>query len=124
MFDKWDHLFSYTAGISIAVLIAGTIAACSEGIGMVGSHDVSGIDQTIKVTTYDSAIELNRAVEDTVGYKVDGVAFWRIDAIGNVKRCDIHVVKPHSKFDYNQQETWGHELMHCIYGSYHKEGER
>jgi hypothetical protein len=34
--------------------------------------------------------------------------------------CDIHVLEPKS-VDDERTLTLGHELAHCIYGSYHKE---
>lgn len=35
-------------------------------------------------------------------------------------QCEIHVVKPRHANDSNTMETWGHELVHCSYGSFHK----
>lgn len=103
------------------------LVSCDNENTLEPTHDVTGLDQTIRVTTYSSETELNRAVrklEEAPDYDVEGLAQWRMDTIGNVKRCDIHVVEPKSRTDRDQMETWGHELMHCIYGSYHKEGER
>lgn len=91
------------------------------------THDVVGIPQTITVYTYSSKKALNKAVaglEHAPDYEVEGLAQWRIDAIGNVKRCDIYVEEPSERLDHGAMETWGHELMHCIYGEYHAEGQR
>lgn len=35
--------------------------------------------------------------------------------------CQIFVVRPKNTTDTRQMETWGHELMHCVYGVWHKE---
>jgi len=40
-----------------------------------------------------------------------GLAVWN-----NKGDCEIHVVEPSTSDDIN---TWGHELMHCVYGNWH-----
>ena len=125
----WVRICTYGLAFSVLVLIAGFLASCSEdsGAGIQGTHDATDIDITIRVKTFPTNDALNKHVgrmEHGPSYEVDGLAVWRVDAIGNVKRCDIYVEKPKSKFDYKEQSNWGHELMHCIYGSYHKDGER
>ena len=35
--------------------------------------------------------------------------------------CTIHVVEPAGQTDSYAFETWGHELVHCTHGSWHKE---
>ena len=40
---------------------------------------------------------------------------------GKELKCDIYTVRP-SKTDDEAVLTLGHEMLHCIYGSYHKEG--
>jgi hypothetical protein len=39
-----------------------------------------------------------------------------------MKRCEIHVVTPRGVED-DYMTTWGHELAHCVFGTYHKEPE-
>ena len=94
---------------------------------MTETHNAEEVDFTIKVHTFESEIQLNRYVKKLEGappYGVEGLAQVRVDAIGNVKRCDVYVLRPGGARDYEQQETWGHELMHCVYGLYHEEGVR
>jgi len=59
---------------------------------------------------------------------VEGFAMWPewrdkdgnpTDGSGNIK-CEIHSVKPR-KVDDTATLTLGHELLHCLYGSYHRE---
>jgi len=112
---------------TIAAVFFLLVASCDQDRSLEPTHDVTNLDQTIQVHTYGSQKALNKAVaklDRAPDHEVDGLAQWRLDAIGNVKRCDIHVVEPKSRMDRAQMETWGHELMHCIYGSYHREGER
>jgi len=35
-------------------------------------------------------------------------------------KCDIHVIRP-KNIESLHDETWGHELRHCVYGTFHKE---
>ena len=129
MSNLWDRVLSYSIVGSLLVLLSALIVSCSENESAVieGTHDTTGQDMIIQVHTFRNESALNDAVSKLEGvpsFKVEGLAQWRLDAMGNFKRCDIYVVKPKGKFDYGQQETWGHELMHCVYGSYHREGER
>lgn len=116
MFKKLLITFSFIA-----------LASCDSDTKIEGTHDTTGIDMTIRVVTFNNKKALNKHVSKLDGapsYDVDGLAQWRVDAIGNVKRCDIYVEKPKGKRDYTEQENWGHELMHCVYGSFHEDGER
>ena len=91
------------------------------------TFNAEGVDIPIAVHTFDSVKELNAFKKNLDGapeYAVEGLAQARVDVMGNVKRCDIYVVRPAGAKDYDIQLTWGHELMHCIYGLYHKEGVR
>ena len=91
------------------------------------THDAEGLDFTINVKTFPSRRSLNKYLEKK-GYseqEVDGLARWAITP-GNKKprRCDVFVIEPSHEADHARQEDWGHELMHCVYGSFHKEGVR
>ena len=92
------------------------------------THDVTGEYIAIRIQTFPTERALNKYLEDADFSKqeVDGLARW-VPPKGDltkVKRCDIYVVEPKSVRDTNRMSTWGHELAHCIYGSFHKEGER
>jgi len=79
---------------------------------------------TIRVHRFDTHQEMNKAVEslrkndkdrgaDLLGYSVMSVN----PNTGKVSSCDIFV----KKSDGNTElETWGHELKHCIKGSWHR----
>ena len=72
--------------IVVAVILL-FLVSCDNENTLEPTHDVTGLDQTIRVTTYSSETELNRAVrklEEAPDYDVEGLAQWRMDAIGNV----------------------------------------
>ena len=92
------------------------------------THDVTGEYIDIRVTTFSNDRQLNKFLKsnDFSSQEVDGLARWAHpkNELSKVKRCDISVVEPYGVKDTRTLTTWGHELAHCIYGSYHKEGER
>ncbi len=110
------------------LLSIGFISSCTEnGPALTETHNIDGDDFTLRVTTFENKRSLNKYLEDNemTDQEVDGLAQWRISKDGSVfKRCDIYVVKPNNPRDYDTMETWGHELVHCVYGSYHKDGVR
>lgn len=108
--------------IGIAIL---TMVSCDPAPSkkLSGTQDYSNIQFPITVYTYDSREELNKAVEGKKpkGQRVEGLALWFLKKENReMIRCEIHVVSP-SKVDDEHTLTWGHELAHCIYGTYHKE---
>lgn len=121
-----DKIIMWACAASAILLMAVMLVSCDGGSSLVETHNAENIDFTVNVHTYENERTLNKAVQE-VGYDgapVEGLAQIRLDAIGNIKRCDIYVVKPRTAQSYDIMETWGHELMHCTYGLYHKEGER
>ena len=107
------------------------IVSCGENTGreMTPTHNAEETDFTINIKTFRNSRQLNRYIEKnnipTEG-EVDGVAQWSIKPIEGAtpSRCNVYVVQPNSQTDHATMETWGHELMHCVYGSYHAEGVR
>lgn len=49
---------------------------------------------------------------------------YRADACGRIytdtKRCEIYVPRVDYMTDEEGMRKWGHEVMHCAYGQYHK----
>lgn len=105
-----------------------SIQSCeSENSAMTETHNAEETDIIVSVKTFTTQDKLNKYVRkhDLEVVEVEGLAQWRLKKGEDVPyRCDIYVVKPKSSKDYETQETWGHELMHCIYGSYHRKNER
>jgi len=88
-----------------------------------GTQDYSNVKFPITVYTYETSNELNKAVKNKSGHgqPVEGLSLWFLTKKTNqMSRCEIHVVVPNG-VDDNHTMTWGHELMHCVYGTYHKE---
>ena len=96
--------------------------------GVTKTHDVTGEYIDIRVMTFDNRSSMQRYLtrNKLTNDEVDGLAQWAHpkNDLTKVKRCEIYVVEPSSVKDYNTMETWGHELVHCMYCSFHKKGER
>lgn len=96
-------------------------------------------DQAITTTVhlYNSKDQVEKKYREI--YNIDysnqavdllGFAIWNEfrDAQGNPiepkdrpLHCDIYAVRP-TRIDDEATRTLGHELMHCIYGKFHKDG--
>lgn len=48
---------------------------------------------------------------------VEGFAWWGEDEHGDY--CVVAVPAPDGATDRRRMETWGHELMHCVWGHWH-----
>ncbi len=97
------------------------IASCDKPD--MAEKDIDRSKQPIKitVTTYETQYELfeaRKAHDGVIADTIVGFAFWNVT---EPAWCEIHVVKPSNANDTAEMENWGHELMHCVYGSYHKE---
>jgi len=84
--------------------------------------DRSGRPQKITVYVYDNRKAMRQAKKDFDGQDASQVEGWAKWSNKESSGCEIHVVKIRSKNDKRQMETWGHELTHCMYGSFHEEG--
>lgn len=110
-----------------AILLVGMIACSENKTTLKETHNVDGQDFTIRVTTFPTQKALQDFLDDNeyTSESVDGLARWIISKdMKNLKRCDIYVVKPKRAREHNIMETWGHELVHCVYGSFHMDGVR
>lgn len=99
-----------------------------------GEMDRTSIPFEMIVYTYDSREAVTASYENAKRNRngkyvhdvwlIDGWAGWTDD---KPHKCEIHVVKPAklgSSDNRSITRTWGHELMHCVYGSYHGKGYR
>ena len=106
---------------AIVLLMVSCEPAPSKKIS--GTQDYSATQFPITVHTYDTKSELNKAIKDKTqhGQTVEGLALWFLGKeTSKMKRCEIHVVTPRGVED-DYMTTWGHELAHCVFGTYHKE---
>jgi hypothetical protein len=110
--------------ILCAVFVMLSVVSCQQqpavGAAVHPQFDRSAVVQQIVVYVHPDYQDVNDALDKYAREdrpEVYGWSTWYIDGKG---RCEIHVIKPdhlHTK----PVETWGHELMHCVYGSYHPE---
>lgn len=114
----------------IVMIICVMITACTTEDPIIeGSIDRVG--QEIKVTThfYDNPSDLRRkyAIVHNVSLRLvdnglQGFAVWHEWPNGEPENtefeCQIHSIKP-KRIDDRHVTTLGHELLHCLYGTYH-----
>lgn len=73
----------------------------------------------INIVTYKSQVDLQRALGNRGGVdRQTVVAFSELRAPFDV--CTIHMVDPKVKY---QPEFVGHEMLHCVYGQWHKDNK-
>lgn len=109
-----------------ALVIMILLASCGDSESsksIEGTHNNEGVAFKVKVFTYDNKTELDKARRDYKDrgqrlskVKQSGWAGWNEDG----SYCEIHVIKATSEND-EEFNTWGHELAHCVYGTYHEE---
>ena len=111
--------------LGIAVLVF-LMVSCEPlpNQGLTKTHDVTGEYLDIRVMTFKSQKSLQKYLTKNkmTFTEVDGLAQWAHpkNDLTKVNRCEIYVVEPKSVKDEDVMGTWGHELAHCIYGSFHK----
>jgi len=81
-------------------------------------------DVRIIVVTYKSYGELEAAVRSHIGAdpKYSAIRAHRVQAFSVLQKpnydvCTIHMIDPIISYE---PEYIGHELMHCVYGEFHK----
>jgi len=115
--------------ISITLVLSLLLASCGKDDNQIqGTMNNEGSQFPITVHVFDTRAQMQRAIDDinNRGDEVDGFSAWylRSKADPTMTRCDLYVVRPSSVNDHSQMTTWGHELAHCVYGTYHTEGQR
>lgn len=123
--------FKIIAAIITMVAAAAIVTSCSDSNESVsgniidkGTHDNENSPMTITVHVFENNNEFDKYLRTTLGERAkrDGLAEWFVrHDTGEVVACDIYVKKIRSVKDKDRMYEWGHELAHCIYGSYHKE---
>jgi len=112
----------------LIVVVALCLMSCdTQQSDLQGTHDYAGKSFPITVHVFDSQAQMLKAIKTfDLPHKPEGLAAWSLDKNDTsvMNKCDVYVVKPTSVNDHSQMTTWGHELVHCVYGTYHKEGER
>lgn len=100
---------------------------------MMQDFDRSNEPVAITVYVYPNEKAVTEAYKDFMGDELkndkyanatrQGWATWSPPGKQGQPECQIHVTKPRSATDGSRAETWGHELIHCVYGRFHKPGQ-
>lgn len=88
-----------------------------------GTQDYSGTQFPITVYTFQNQREFDKAVKDIKTHDEPALGYsrWYLSKkTGEMSRCEIYVIVPEGVED-KHMTTWGHELAHCVYGTYHRE---
>lgn len=116
---KTPHLYILGAVAIIAWIL---VMLFVEEEPFVSTMDRSSNPMLVNFHVYPSLRLLKQAhpeVEELKdGDQVYGFATWYEDEQG-VNECQLHLVKP-QYIDDEITLTWGHELLHCVYGLYHQ----
>jgi len=117
--------------VALAVLLSIWIPSVSVASPNEGVDGYTFLRKTIErkdvriiIVTYKSYIELEAAVRSHIGAdpKYSAIKAHRVQAFSVLEKpnydvCTIHMIDPAISYD---PEYIGHELMHCVYGEFHK----
>jgi len=104
----------------VIVTLLGT-AGCGKVNEGTPQHERTDLHLNVKL--FDNERELNHYIEDNFNankqYTREGFSRWFVDTFeGQPNECTIYVVRGTTG---RLEGIYGHELMHCMYGTYHKE---
>ena len=88
----------------------------SDGYEFKGNPPILRSEFTTVIVQHDSLDSLNKAAKKYYGTRSRQVHAFNIYNLDK-NICTIHIIKPAK--DY-MPEHIGHELVHCIYGNWHK----
>lgn len=98
------------------------LVGCEQSSGLPEDFDRSGQELRVTVIYHSSLIDLQDSYEKEFGKRYTdqlGYAVWKNPG-AQPYTCEVHVMKP--KFDGDDaMDTLGHEMTHCLIGSFHKE---
>lgn len=116
--------FNFKTSITILFMVLCMFACDRDSGNSVGpvnaKFDRTGRPQKITVITYPNKKELTRAYQKITGQSApehDGFAVWSNET--EEWGCEIHVVPITGNNNISRMTDWGHELAHCMYGSFH-----
>lgn len=91
-----------------------SVLSCSDVNKIKEDTYNSGKELRITVHTYKNREALIKATKKYKTQDEVGLAVWN----NKDNKCDIHVIEVKS-INSSQFKTWGHELGHCVMGSFH-----
>lgn len=105
-----------------ALLLTLVVTSCSDSSKQFNKQYERTSFRELTIVLYDSKQQLNEAYvtmhdlpKNTAS--IEGFAQW---SPTNEHKCVLHLVQSETLSDNNNVTTWGHELKHCVYGSFHK----
>ena len=113
-------------GLLLAVVLGFFAYYGSLDIELTKEFDRTNKYIKIIVITHENEEDLTASFQKHLGKELDedyrkrnGFATW--SRVGKEPlTCNIHVVVPKSENDNGRMATWGHELLHCVHGRFHK----
>jgi hypothetical protein len=124
------NVFKVALILLVASILLISCGKKNDGPELIKTHDYSNRELPITVMVFESNSDLNKYLRSKDltqrESKVEGLALWSLNAKDQTEviDCTIYVVEPKGSQDYKELTTWGHELLHCVYGSFHKDGIR
>ena len=114
----------YTLCSILAVLLLFGCEPGSRGPEMKKEHSRTGVPITVTVYEHDSYTDVTQALtqfqrERGQPRSADPSLGWAAWDHQPPYECDIHV-KPPKYLNDDDMLTLGHEMAHCLYGSYHE----
>lgn len=109
------------ANIILAVVLI-LLVGCEQSSGLPSDFDRSGETMHVTVVYHDDAESVREKYEEDFGVRKegqDGYAVWKNPG-AQPYTCEIHVVRPRYDGD-TAMDALGHEMTHCLIGSFHKE---
>jgi len=119
--------------IFVAILLSLLLMSCTNNDSLKGSIDRSSKPIATTVYFYQSIDEVQKKFRElhnlssSEKVSIQGFAQWPefrdnngqpIEDDSKPLTCEIHIVKP-QKVDDEATTTLGHEMLHCIIGTYH-----
>lgn len=101
--------------IAITLLVLGMLSCASSRSTLI-NEEHTRLEMELKIHLFKTKKALNKTLRKEFPKElrtVEGFAVW-YNTVEDY--CEIFVTVPKSEFDIN---TWGHELAHCVFGSWH-----
>ena len=109
------------------LVVLGTYSCSPQQTKMDKPFDRSGEVLQVKVMTFTTYRAMYKAIEAShpwfeIPDGLQGLALWEEDEYGNPAsdECLIYVLVP-THIDDERTTILGHEMNHCLYGSFHEE---
>lgn len=107
--------------ITLLVFTLLCTTGCEQPKEFTPQHERTDIHLEVKL--FDTEREMNNYIESNFNvsnqYAREGFSRWFVDTFEGIPdECTIFVVRGTTE---RLEAVYGHELMHCVYGTYHKE---